>query len=365
MDERGTPQLCSPSISDVNISFPTLAPGVHVFNRDEKTVQIGIDPATSIVADTEVIRALLPVLTGTFSISEIVAHAATFDLDEASVINFLELLQSLTLLINNEPELSSRARNSVNDFQRHNLLRETKSAANVIDRRSLTEIEIQGAGRLGTTICMLLASAGFPSIRVIDPQVTSTSDLTPWGATRLDVGNRRDLVAMQIMERIAKGATSHNNYLRFRSDRKLVILVPDQNSDFPWFNPLLTDSLMADGTPHLFAASATNESHIGPITIPGEVPCTRCNYYRHCDIDPAWQLVSQQLTTSPVRDLASIDLIVRTALATVEKVASWIDSEFIPSTDVQRLFRNKTQIESEHIEFHPKCGCAWDRGIFD
>lgn len=349
----------------MNLSFPALAPGVHVYERNETSVQIGLDPATAIVVDAKLVRTLLPALTGTCEVSEVLAIAETADLDRKSVLSFLELLQSLTLLINVDPELTDRARDAVNDYQRHNLLRETKNSAKLIEQRSLTEIEIRGAGRLGSTICLLLASSGFPSIRIVDASPTTTSDLTPWGASRLDLGSRRDLVTMQILERITKGITSHNNYLRFKSDQKLVILVPDQVADFPWIDPLSADPLIADGIPHLFAASSTNESHISSVIVPGDVPCLRCRYYTLCDVDSAWPLISQQLSRRPAQDLASIDLIVRTALAVVDQVTAWADSPSQSKKDLQVISRHSLDPKMERTEFHPSCGCAWDRGISD
>ena len=349
----------------MKLSYPALAPGVHIFERDESSLQIGLDPATAIVANAKLVRSLLPALTGSREISEVLALAATFNLDKKSVLHFLELLHSLTLIVNVEPALTDRARDAVTDFQRLNLLRETSSCAKLIEQRSLTEIEIRGAGRLGSTISLLLASAGFPRLRIVDATTTTTSDLTPWGASRLDLGSRRDLVTMQILERITKGITSHNNYLRFKSDQKLVILVPDQIADFPWVDPLSADSLIADGTPHLFAASSTNESHVSSVIDPGNVPCLRCHYYALCDIDPAWPLISQQLTGHPTQDLAPIDLIIRTALAVVERVTTWVDSQSFNPNEIRRIFRNSPDFKITQTEFHPSCGCAWDRGIGD
>jgi hypothetical protein len=347
------------------ISFPALAPGVHVFHRDDSKAQIGIDPATAIVTDEVVIRALLPYLTGAYSTSEVLTYAATHDLDEDSVLSFLELLHSLTLLIDNSPSFPIKLKKTVSEHQYQNLLRETKQELKCVERRSLTEIEIRGAGRLGTTICLFLASAGFSNIRIIDSRPTSSDDLTPWGASRIDLGARRDQVAAQIVERISKGFSNHNNYLRFRPEAKLVVLVPDQNADFPWLDPLTADSVMAEGTPHMFTALATNESHISEVIVPGKSPCIRCSYYTLCDIDPAWPAIYQQLSNRTGQDLAATEQVIRTALATVEIISNWIDSGISELGIVHKLKRDFVGQITEQTEFHPSCGCAWDRGISD
>lgn len=358
----------------MNILYPTLAPGVHVFHRSAAEVQIGIDPASAIIADAKLMQQLLPLLVGTNALTTILSEATKLGFDEDSVLNFLDLLAGLTLLVDADTSTTNRARKGTTNQQRINLLRETSGNQKAIESRALTEIEIRGAGRLGTTICLLLAGAGFPNIRVTDSNPTSISDITPWGASRLDIGSRREIVALQIMERVTKGITNHNNYLRFDSDKKLVVLVPDQTLDFPWFDPMSTDELMGEGTPHLIAAPATNESHVSPVIVPGESPCIRCSYYRECDIDPAWPNICKQFYGLPPQDLAPVNLIFRTALAAVSRISDWIDGisqsnsenhTRFTNAQTMKVYNNSSDYEFEESQFHPSCGCAWDRGIFN
>jgi hypothetical protein len=210
------------------------------------------------------------------------------------------------------------------------------------------------------TVCLLLASAGYPNITVHDSTLVSESDLTPWGASRLDLGVRRDTVAKTLVERMIRGASAHKNSLRFRANRKIEILLPDQRADFPWISATSADQLVATDTPHLFATTSSNLSVISSIIQPGETPCLRCLHLHQCDQDPGWPLIDLQVSRNPVIDSANISLILKTAVEVVHIVSGWVDSADIKSSHVIRLGNALNSLETYPTFFHPSCGCRWD-----
>jgi hypothetical protein len=345
----------------MTISFPKLSPGVHVFVRDEETLQIGLDPSSALIVDAKLLRILLPLLDGHHSHAELTKSAQANQLDSESMFSFLELLESATLVTCEGTNEISGNNLQINDIQRISMQREARSSSNKMLRRATTEILIYGAGRLGTTISLLLASSGYPMLRIIDSAPVSASDVTPWGASRIDIGIRRDQVAMQIIERVSRGSSGRNAYLRFSPKLRLAVLVPDQVADSPWMDPLAVEQFLANDIPHLVAALATKECHVSSIILPGQTPCIRCAYQLQCDIDPAWPRIAQQLMTKVPQDLASSALVMRSALFVMQQIDQWVETEVIGSNQISALRQNETDVIARPTEVHPSCGCAWDR----
>jgi hypothetical protein len=345
----------------MTISFPKLTPGVHVYVRDDETLQIGLDPNSALMVDAKLLRLLLPLLDGQHSFEELVQSAQANQIETASMFNFLELLESATLITCECVNQASASNLQTNDIQRISLQRETRENSNKMLRRASTEVSIYGAGRLGTTISLLLASSGYPMLRVIDSVSVSAADVTPWGASRIDIGVRRDTVAMQIIERVARGSSGRNSYLRFSPKLRLAILVPDQVADSPWMDPLAPEQFLANDIPHLVAALATKECQVSSIILPGQTPCIRCEYQRHCDIDPAWPRITQQLLSKVPQDLASSSLVMRSALFVVQQIDQWVETEAVTSNQINVIRQNESDVIAMPIDIHPSCGCAWDR----
>jgi hypothetical protein len=210
------------------------------------------------------------------------------------------------------------------------------------------------------TVCLLLASAGFPNITVHDSTLVSESDITPWGASRIDIGIRRDVVAKNLVERMIRGVSAHKNSLRYRSNQKIEILLPDQRADFPWISAISADALVATDTPHLFASTSSSESLVSSVINPGQTPCLRCLHLHKCDQDPQWPIIDLQVSQNPVVDSAGITLILRTAMEVTRIVSAWIDSSETLESHLLKLGQTWACVEMYPTFYHPSCGCRWD-----
>lgn len=337
-----------------------LAPGVRLYERSESQVQIGIDPNSAIVIDKKVGETIGKLLDGAHSITEICNRLVSAGHEKSSSENFLKNLIALGLV---EPGPSSATydqQNPVSEVQRLNLLRETSGDLEAINNRIGCEISIRGAGRLGMTVCLLFAAAGFPNVTIHDSNLVSEADLTPWGASRIDIGIRRDAVAKNLVERMIRGASAHKNSLRFRAHRKIEILMPDQRADFPWIPATSADRLIATDTPHLFATTSTSASFISSVIQPGKTPCLRCLHLHRCDQDPGWPLIDLQVSRNPVVDSAGISLILSTAIRVVRIVSEWVDRDGILDSWLIKLGNTVESVETYPTFFHPSCGCRWD-----
>ncbi len=344
----------------MKISNPKLAPGVRLYERGPSQIQIGINPHSAIVVDKKVGKTIGRLLTGANSVSDICETLVAEGHDLASSENFLNNLIKLGLVESGPVSVTYDNQNPVSEIQRLNLLRETAGDLDSINQRIGCEISIRGAGRLGMTICLLLASAGFPNITVHDSTLVSDSDLTPWGASRIDLGVRRDAVARNLMERMVRGASAHKNFLRFRAHRKIEILIPDQRADFPWISATSADQFVATDTPHLFATTSSGASFISSIIKPGQTPCLRCFHLHRCDQDPGWPLIDLQISQNPVLDSASISVILTTSMEVVRIVSGWVDHGETNGSQVLKLGNTIDSLETYPTHFHPSCGCRWD-----
>ena len=344
----------------MKITNPKLRPGVRLYDRSHTQIQIGIDPDSALVVDKKVGQTIGRLLTGAHSNSEICKQLVEAGHDLQSSENFLRNLIALGLVEPGPITATYDLQNPVSEIQRLNLARETSGDLDQIAKRIACEISIRGAGRLGMTVCLLLASAGFPNITVHDSTLVSESDLTPWGASRIDLGIRRDSVAKNLVERMIKGVSAHKNYLRYRSTQKIELLMPDQRADFPWISATSADRLVATDTAHLFAVTSSRASLISSVIIPGETPCLRCLHLHRCDQDSQWPIIDLQVSQNPTIDSAPISLVLNTAMEVVRLITAWVDTVESADSHLIKLGLGLSSAETYPTFFHPSCGCRWD-----
>jgi hypothetical protein len=331
-----------------------------LYERGRSQIQIGINPTRALIVDKKVGETIGKLLDGAHSISDICHRLVSEGHDLESSQIFIRNLIELGLVEPGPIAATCNQQNPVSEIQRLNLLRETAGDLDSINQRIECEVSISGAGRLGMTVCLLLACAGFPNVTVHDSALISDSDLTPWGASRIDIGIRRDQVAKNLVERMIRGASAHKNSLRFRANRKIEILIPDQRADFPWISPTSADKLVATDTPHIFATTSGSASSISSVITPGQTPCLRCLHLHRCDQDPDWPLIDLQISQNPVLDSASISLILNTATEVVRIVSAWIDHGEISNSQIFQIGSGFNSVETYPTYFHPSCGCRWD-----
>lgn len=227
-------------------------------------------------------------------------------------------------------------------------------------RRFETEIVIHGAGRMGMTIAVLLANAGFPTIRIFDKKHITQADVTSWGPSRTDIGSRRDYIAYLLIERIHRGTWPRMLRQPTTASRTLTLMCPDPVADWPWFSPQLTDELIASDKPHIVVASGTDKVHFSSVIVPGKTACMRCHDAHLVDHDPSWALISSQLIGRPSIDVTPSNLILFAAHTITQLIQEWTNDQH---KDINRLWEisfpelSKTWIATTQ---HPACGCGWN-----
>lgn len=329
-----------------------LHPNVHTFTRSDTEIQLGIHPQRAVVMSNHA-HELLRLCDGQFSIDELCQQLGD---------HLPEVREFVTLLVRNHLLIESSSfipHHPINEIQRLNHFREVGCANDLAQRRGETEISLHGAGRLGTTIALLLASSGYPAIRTHDDRLVAGEDVTAWGASRIDIGHRRDRICALLMERANRGALNRQLHPRMNTTKRLAVVITDQSGDWPWLDPLEVDAHLESSTPHIVATVAHSAARWSNVIMPGQGACTRCDYQRTVDSDPQWAMISAQLRNRPALDLAPASLILATATHIVATIENWLSSVTQPSgahllewPDLQESFSPWSS--------HPACGCSWE-----
>ena len=319
--------------------IPMFVDGTAVVWRSESEVQFGIDPRNQVRVPAKTGSYLISVCTGTKSVSEIINQA---ELDEVDC----NILSNAIAKLIETGQLVSAAR-----------VCETEALAQV-------EFEITGAGRLGTTVAILLAEAGATNIRILDRKPIATTDVTAWGPSRLDIGQRRDHTALLILERIHRGMWPRLLRPIKPELPRLSILCPDPIGQTPWLAPNLTDSFIAADLPHIIASTGANSALVTTVLNPNSSACLRCFHARQCELDSAWPLIASQLIGRATRDLASSSLILHCATFVAQQSIEWAtgrSASNISNCGIFEMTAPDFRTEFMPIETHWSCGCQWNR----
>lgn len=315
---------------------PIFAPGINVLWRSKTQVQFGIDPTTSVRADSKIAAHLIAHCVGRLSIEEIVHSGTRDNLNSEQLIVTISKLLKVGLLTCESETLENQ------QFPQ-------------------TAIEIQGAGRLGMTVAVLLAHTGFTNVQIHDKELVTLADVTAWGASRVDVGARRDHTALMIIERIQRGVWPRMLRVKNSGLRRLVIMCPDQVGRTVWFAPDLTDAVIASDQPHLVAGAGITQALVSTVLNPSHTACLRCHNSRLTDMDPAWPLLSSQLIGRPTQDLAPAQLLLYTASLVVDIVCEWAQQPRTCSSGLWQIEWPGAEKTFNPINTHAACGCQWNR----
>src|SRR5437899_1067550 len=164
-----------------------------------------------------------------------------------------------------------------------------------LQSRRTTSIVVDGLGRVGSAIAMLLTAAGVGTVVPRDGRPRQPSDAAPWEAATHHVGSRRDTTAAAAIDRIAPSTVTRLHRRQRHPD--LVVLTDDRAHDLG-----LRTQLQRDGVPHLVAGVRENTGTLGPFVLPGISPCLACLDLHRADRDPAWPYLMVQLAASSSGD---------------------------------------------------------------
>ncbi len=338
---------------------PALKPGLRRLWRDPHTVQFGTDPDTAVVVpevDDAVAAFLLgldghqtraqvvsagglPPETASVLLDGLVAHGV---LDDAAAVStpFGRSLRARRARLG--PELTSLVLSQ----------RAPGDGTRAFVRRQRTCLQIEGLGRLGASLTVLLHAAGLDHLRLLDPAPVREVDVLPGGHRSCDIDQPRDRV---LHERLAEHA--HRAPTPPSSTAPALVVLAGR-SDLPELRRR-AQALVNAGQPHLVVDVVEGVGRLGPLVVPGETACLTCVDHHRTDRDPAWPRLMAQLS-GPAHDEAPAIAVTATAAWAAWHITSWVDGGLPPSVDAELTMRPPDGIVSQHpYPRHPSCGCAW------
>lgn len=288
---------------------PLLRPGLHLLERGDGHLQVGLDPREAVVLpDTEAVRGEIDRLDGVHAWPERTGDAAA-----------VALLRDLGLLLDERALLPHLRDPAAGPAAAAVALRAGDDTSDVLRSRRSARVGIDGFGHaagesLGSRLADLLAATGV-GLRTAPRGRTSVAVLAGVGE-------------------------------------------PDRD---------LLDEWTRAGTPYLLVRLTEGRAVVGPFVVPGRTACLRCIDAHHADVDPAWPLLVRQYTAASSRDRADcvpepVDPLL-TMLALV-----WAARDVVAHVDGARpstwsattvLEPAPGTLETRMWHPHPECGCRW------
>ncbi|MEU3897848.1 TOMM precursor leader peptide-binding protein [Streptomyces sp. NPDC045251] len=310
---------------------PMVKPALRRGWRDLNTVQFGMTPAHALTlgpVDTAT-GSFLELLNGTRGHALLREEGRRMDLPDGHVDRVVEGLARAGLLDDSRgggPDADAlREKSEVLDRLRPDLasLSLTTSAPgeamrHLAARRAL-RVRVRGAGRVGSVLAGLLSGAGVGVVDVLDGGCVEPWDVTPGGLPAESVGSRRDETARRVVRRAAPGRLPRRGPATPSEEDatgfSLVIVAPRDDVAVHAPDPATADSLMASGTPHLYAGVVEGTGVVGPLVLPGETGCAGCLQADRTDQDPAWPRLVAQWRSGGRRQVPPCDLTLATTVA--------------------------------------------------
>lgn len=347
--------------------------------RDLNTVQFGMTPAHALTLgpiDTAT-GSFLDLLNGTRGLELLREEGRRMDLPDGHVDALVRRLAGAGLLddakgggpagdaLRRKKEVLDRLRP---DLASLSLTTSEPGAAmsRLTARRSL-RVQVQGAGRVGSTVASLLAAAGVGHIDVRDVGRVEPWDVTPGGLPAETVGDRRDEAARRTARRCAPDRPPrrgpHSPTGEETSGHSLVIIAPRDDVAVHAPSPTAAESLVASGTPHLYAGVVEATGVVGPLVLPGETGCAGCLHEGRTDRDPAWpRLITQWRSGSErAREVRPCDLTLATTVAglAAAHALSFLDG-LVPSSVGARWEVSLPALtwHARPVWAHPACACG-------
>ncbi|MFI0167927.1 TOMM precursor leader peptide-binding protein [Streptomyces sp. NPDC017095] len=236
--------------------------------------------------------------------------------------------------------------------------------ARLAARRAL-RVRVRGAGRVGALLASVLAGAGIGEVEVDDTGRVEPWDVAPGGLTAESVGDRREAAARAAVRRAAPDRPPRHPHSPGSGaggpGLSLVVLAPRDEVAVHAPDPAAAESLMASGTPHLYAGVVEGTGVVGPLVLPGETGCAGCLDQERTDSDPAWPRLVTQWRSGRARRVAACDLALATTVAgmAAAQALAFLDGGPAGGAGIRREVSLPGLTWRAHpVRPHPACGCG-------
>ncbi|MFJ9126395.1 ThiF family adenylyltransferase [Streptomyces sp. NPDC102340] len=368
---------------------PILKPALRRGWHDLNTVQFGLTPAHAVVlgpVDTAT-GSFLTLLDGTRGVPLLREEAQRMGLPDGHVDALLERLSGAGLVDDatggGRPGAELRKQTRAMDRLRpdHAALTVTTSepaeAILKLTARRAMRVQVRGAGRVGTVIASVLASAGVGHVDVRDGGCVEPWDVAPGGHPVEATGERRDVSARRVVRSMAPARPPRPDRRRPAPERlsepdpeepplSLVIIAPRDGLAVHSPDPATVEDLLESGIPHLYAGVVEATGVVGPLVLPGGTGCAHCLLLGRTDRDPTWPRLLAQWSSGPAgRQVQACDLGLATAVAGLAAAhgLTFLDGE-LPSSTGARWEAAGPGLDwhARPVWPHPQCPCGAGEG---
>jgi len=326
--------------------------GRTVLWRDERSLQLGIDPRHALVIGglSAGHAAVVHRLDGRHGTDDLLATAAAAGTERAEAMRLLDELAGAGVI---EPaDRSDHVPPALAADAATWTLRAGRTAGELLTRRATATVEVHGNGRIAVGIAALLAAAGVGRVAVHASGRVAGSDVGT-GYLPREVGERRSRAAAHAVHRARTVATADP----LAGPPDVAVLADDAAWD-----PHLALRLAAERVPHLAVHAREASVVIGPLVVPGRTSCLRCADLHRTEGDPCWPRLAAQLATrSPAPSLAAAQLAAGMA---AEQVLALLTGRG-EAPDEPPAAGTTFELDPLHGELvrrrwpaHPSCGCG-------
>ncbi|WP_446042191.1 TOMM precursor leader peptide-binding protein [Streptomyces sp. SID1121] len=347
--------------------------------RERQTVQFGVTPAHAVLVgpvDTAT-GSFLELLDGTRGLPLLREEARAMGLPDGRADALVERLAAAGVL--DDPAGGGPAADALReragvverlrpDLASLSVIHREPGAgmARLAARRGL-RVQVRGAGRVGSAVAAVLSAAGVGRVDVLEGGFVQEGDVAPGGLPYASVGERRDTAARQLVRRSAPGrAPREAERARWSAGGEpplaLVVVTPRDGLAVHAPDPVVAETWMSSGTPHLYAGVIEATGVVGPLVLPGGSACAGCLALERADRDPGWpRLLSQWRSGRGATGAQACDVGLATTVAglAAAHALSFLDGE-LPATTGARWEVSLPQLDwrSRRTAPHPECRCG-------
>ncbi|MEG3631087.1 TOMM precursor leader peptide-binding protein [Streptomyces poriticola] len=357
---------------------PMVKPALRRGWRDLHTVQFGMTPAHALTLGPVDLTtgSFLELLNGTRGTALLREEARRMDLPDGHADRLVARLTGAGLLDDPHgggPEADAlRVRPEALDRLRPDLASLSLTTTGPGDpmrllaaRRAL-RVQVRGAGRVGAVLASLLSGAGIGEVDVRDGGCVEPWDVAPGGLTAEAVGDRRDTAARRAVRAAAPDRARRRGPASPPEEDggpgfSLVVLASRDDVAVHAPTPSAADSLIAAGTPHLYAGVVEGTGVVGPLVLPGETGCAGCLHQYRTDRDPVWPRLVAQWSSGARQRVRPCDLTLAMTVAglAAAHALTFLDGQ-LPSSAGARWETSLPRLDWQErpVPAHPACACA-------
>lgn len=161
-------------------------------------------------------------------------------------------------------------------------------------------------------------------------------------------------LARSLADRLAVAGIGRTSLEADRPDGRpdLVVVAPDRGRGLD-----AGDALVAGQVPHLWVHGRDGRAVVGPLVLPGETGCLRCQDLHRADADAAWPRLA--FDWEQARAAASPGVVDLVAALAARQVLAWLAGRDAACVGATLEEQPDGSLRRLTWPPHPGCGCCW------